>query len=65
MHYLLTLIFILAFSPLKAETHKEQVSLSADNQFSSMQCSSKKEQMCSPKTSAELSEEIRKLLENK
>lgn len=65
MYYLLSLIFILAFSPLKAETHKEQVSLSVDNQFSGVQCSSKKEQMCSPKTSAELSEEIKKLLETK
>ncbi|AIL12893.1 hypothetical protein IM40_04205 [Candidatus Paracaedimonas acanthamoebae] len=63
--YLLFLILILTFSPLKAETYKEHISLRFNNQFSGAQCSSKKEQICNSKTSAELSEEIRKALESK
>lgn len=58
------LFLILAFSPLKAETNKEYRDLNFDNQFSGTQCSSKKEHICTSKTSIELSEEIKKALES-
>ncbi|MBN9343482.1 MAG: hypothetical protein BGO76_02715 [Caedibacter sp. 38-128] len=63
--YLLSLVLILISSSLKAETHKEYVNLNFDNQFSDEQCSSKKKQICNSKTSAELSEEIKKVFESK
>jgi hypothetical protein len=63
--YLVFLILIITFSPLKAETQKEYVELGFDNKFSDQGCSSKKIQTCHPKTSAELSEEIQKAFESK
>lgn len=61
--HLLALFFVLAFSPLKAETQKESTNLNGGNQFSGEQCSLKKK-MCNSKTTAELSEEIKKAFES-
>ena len=51
--------------PSKADGYKDYVNVSYEEPFSNTQCSSKKKQICNSKTSAELSEEIKKVFESK
>ena len=63
--FLLFFILVINVMPSKADGYKDYVNVSYEEPYSNTQCSSKKKQSCHPKSSAELSEEIKKLSESK